>query len=275
MSPGSPAMEECEMIAISRRERGFTVIELLVVIAIIGVLAALIYPVIASSRTRAKQTQCISHLMQVHMQLKQFQLDEHRYPDFIASPVDPDDPVPLEQSSGMVNDRVVSLFPYYIDEVGILRCPLSILNGDKRDYGTSPTSEDTLVDPLAALRPGPGGTAYRLYKYSSYDCQKPEFHDDGGDDTKAEIHYSTIWQREDNPDDAFLAANPDYVRQLRWRGPPSDTVVTWCSFHRDTYGDGTPKESSKDLVLFLDGHVKQTPTGRVYDWTTAWKSARP
>lgn len=261
------------MSSIHRTQRGFTVIELLTVIAIIGVLAALIFPVVQSSRKRAKETQCIHNMMQIWTALKLFQQDEHRYPDFIAGPVDPQNPVPLEQSSGMINGRAMSLYPEYIKDVIALRCPLSILNGDRREYGTDPTQQNTLEDPLAGLRPSAGGAAYVLYKYSSYDFQKPRFQEDGGDDSKAEIHYSTIWS--DDMSDPDVAA-----RQLRWRSPPSDTVVTWCSFHRDTDGEGTPSESSHELVLFLDGHVKPRSTEAIYaptigDWRNVWNNAHP
>lgn len=47
-----------------RRRQAFTLIELLVVIAIIAVLAAILFPVFAQARERAKQAACISNLRQ-------------------------------------------------------------------------------------------------------------------------------------------------------------------------------------------------------------------
>ncbi|EEF62312.1 prepilin-type N-terminal cleavage/methylation domain-containing protein [Pedosphaera parvula] len=44
---------------------GFTLIELLVVIAIIAILAALLLPVLATSKQKARQTQCLNNLKQV------------------------------------------------------------------------------------------------------------------------------------------------------------------------------------------------------------------
>ena len=48
-----------------RRSRGFTLIELLVVIAIIAILAAILFPVFARAREKARQASCGSNLKQI------------------------------------------------------------------------------------------------------------------------------------------------------------------------------------------------------------------
>jgi prepilin-type N-terminal cleavage/methylation domain-containing protein/prepilin-type processing-associated H-X9-DG protein len=58
-----------------RRRRAFTLIELLVVIAIIAILAAILFPVFAKAREKARQTSCLSNCKQMALALHQYVSD--------------------------------------------------------------------------------------------------------------------------------------------------------------------------------------------------------
>lgn len=59
----------------SRSRGGFTLIELLVVIAIIAILAAILFPVFAKAREKARQIACISNLKQLALAVTQYTQD--------------------------------------------------------------------------------------------------------------------------------------------------------------------------------------------------------
>ena len=102
-----------------RRRAGFTLIELLVVIAIIAILAAILFPVFAQAREKARQSACLSNLKQIGLGMMQYVQDyDELYPRvdyFHGSKPLPGAPA---TATGLYADRVnhyhwwVYLYPY-------------------------------------------------------------------------------------------------------------------------------------------------------------------
>lgn len=69
------------MARTAARRTGFTLIELLVVIAIIAILAAILFPVFARAREKARMTTCLSNLKQMGLATMQYTQDyDEKYP---------------------------------------------------------------------------------------------------------------------------------------------------------------------------------------------------
>ncbi|MFO8078894.1 MAG: DUF1559 domain-containing protein [Armatimonadota bacterium] len=97
--------------------RGFTLIELLVVIAIIAILAAILFPVFARAREKARQTSCLSNLKQLGTALQMYVQDW----DEITPPHTDDDPGGLPYN-WRYDSFPLRLHPY-VKNYQIYRCP--------------------------------------------------------------------------------------------------------------------------------------------------------
>src|SRR3982750_4759234 len=67
----------------ARKATAFTLIELLVVIAIIAILAAILFPVFAQARAKARQASCLSNVKQCCLAAIMYAQDyDERFPRF-------------------------------------------------------------------------------------------------------------------------------------------------------------------------------------------------
>lgn len=108
----------------SKTRKGFTLIELLVVIAIIAILAAILFPVFAQAREKARAISCLSNMKQLGLGLYQYtqDYDEQLIKNYYAFP---SDPVNGWGTNGPVFYNWRHAVQPYIKNIGIMACPSS------------------------------------------------------------------------------------------------------------------------------------------------------
>jgi len=91
--------------------KGFTLIELLVVIAIIAILAAILFPVFAKVREKARQTSCLSNEKQLGLGFVQYEQDNN-------------ETMPYDTSGGYYDEQgwAGEIYPY-VKSAGVFVCP--------------------------------------------------------------------------------------------------------------------------------------------------------
>jgi len=215
--------------------RGFTLIELLTVIAIIAVLAGLLLPVFASVRENGRQGNCMSNMKGIIQGLKMYKDDNRVCPEALYG----------QSYDGVTLDT--RLYPSFVKEKATFVCP------------NSPVKLSDPPQLADAINPITGATA-RLAAFSSYDYQ---IRNVGAASPTRERHYMLKWTA---PASSGLS---DERRQLYYREPPDNTVVTWCLYHagmdRNT---GAVKPNHMAIVGFWDGRVQKIDAAKMVDWTT-------
>lgn len=242
------------MKILSRRS-GFSLIELLTVIAIIAILAAIIFPVMSSVKEKARQNQCMTNLAQIQMGIQMFKQDNRKYPALLGAEVETDGSGQVKPFENCTDSKY--LFKEYVKNFQLFHCPSSKVTNSK-DY--------------AEYQPGLNAPNVKVYAYDSYDYGLFDLAGTRQGDhmvySNPQPHYVLSWAEsvdaiangnlkayppsEVSSSDAG-AAQIDYERQLKFKTPPADTIVTWCSVHEG--GD----LSGQALVIFLDGHADRFP----------------
>jgi prepilin-type N-terminal cleavage/methylation domain-containing protein/prepilin-type processing-associated H-X9-DG protein len=107
------------------QRRAFTLIELLVVIAIIAILAAILFPVFAQAREKARQTSCLSNIKQLTLGFVMYSQDyDETFPqwhwdeNYSTSWGDVGSPNPNNATSLWY----YAIFPY-VKSTGVYQCP--------------------------------------------------------------------------------------------------------------------------------------------------------
>jgi len=144
--------------------RAFTLIELLVVIAIIAILAAILFPVFAKVREKARQISCLSNEKQLGLAIMQYAQDNDEIVlrltnwDGVAAPVNANYP-------GWAG----KVYPY-VKSVSVFKCPddptSTVAPASPVSYGFNKAS---VAQPLAAMS-APASTVMIFEIQNNYSC---------------------------------------------------------------------------------------------------------
>lgn len=121
--------------------RAFTLIELLVVIAIIAILAAILFPVFAQAREKARATQCLSNKKQLGLAMMQYVQDnDETYPvqNFAYCPLPHDTTCTGPDRYTITQAGWMQEIQPYIKNTAVYRCPDAIRDDPNADYGHIP-----------------------------------------------------------------------------------------------------------------------------------------
>jgi prepilin-type N-terminal cleavage/methylation domain-containing protein/prepilin-type processing-associated H-X9-DG protein len=122
---------------------GFTLIELLAVLGAIGLLLALLMPLLARAKSSAVRVSCLNNLHQIGLCLRAYIDDYARYPAFQTE-------IRAATRDGFWDAKLA------LQSAGssnIFLCPANTAQGNTTDKNWSPTPPDSVVDPLFASWP--------------------------------------------------------------------------------------------------------------------------
>jgi len=245
------------------RQRAFTLIELLVVIAIIAILAAILFPVFAQAREKARQTSCASNVRQLGLGFRMYTQDyDERFPFGGWLPNAQGLSINGTYGTGEWQNTTAP----YIKNKGIYYCPSS---GDDTENPKDPTEWQWNRNPVSYLynnmiAPGVDEGNGRVIRRPVTEAKfaSPaetwllvEGHNDwGGRDGVDWLgRPNTVWLQEDTifGNNASLPTG-----WLEWQG------FTWA----------LPRHTGGGNVCYADGHVKfigLSPTRGTFPCTAA------
>ena len=215
----------------TRPASGFTLIELLVVIAIIAVLAAILFPVFAKAREKARQTSCLSDAKQLGLGFMQYVQDnEEMLPVTVCGGA-------CSLGGNTYHNWADQIYPY-VKSPGVYSCASDVPNENPEDHFTWTGGTSQTFGPN-----GPAGTD--LSYMANWDAS-----DLNGDNTqlnypKYQFPASTFWLA----DAVDSACHYGAHRIFSLAAAPSGCGATSPPL-------GMPRHSGGYNIVYLDGHAK-------------------
>jgi prepilin-type N-terminal cleavage/methylation domain-containing protein/prepilin-type processing-associated H-X9-DG protein len=285
------------MLTVQKRTRkgsgAFTLIELLVVIAIIAILAAILFPVFAKAREKARQTSCMSNMNQIGKALMMYTQDDDQVMPLAYYGADGG---PSNPTAGSVHYKWMDVVMPYVKSPAVFTCP----DDSGTDGGTGKYVPYTQLTGASDLNYGSYGinSCYRGDWYSQDKNEGPAILDWVGFNYFAEqvsrISYpsSTVWVSETSDSYQFTTEGPFNVdgamtseqtatsplpSMVTWQDGPNQVLGDAANVNLTStsgpaaettlrhYGDVVFRHNNHDTANFLycDGHVKASTAGPI------------
>lgn len=238
------------------KREGFTLIELLVVIAIIAILAAILFPVFATAREKARQAACLSNLKQMGLAFAQYEQD---YDETMTCTLP-------GYSSGAGWAGLV--YPY-VKSVGVYCCPDDQTATPYCSYGFNaniaalPLSQFGASAKTVLCYEVAGNTPCDVSTSTASSCAATGYGYDGNG-------YDPSGKGAIGGSGVCTSLNTTNLRYVTGPFYGRSQIVKSCF-------DPTPRHSNASNFLMADGHVKwllgsQVSTGWAY-YSGQWKVA--
>lgn len=243
---------------------GFTLIELMVVLAIGAVVTSIVLGGFASVGANNRRTSCQVNLAQMYQSARLYAADnDNQVPPYAPNAPAGERGIGLWELYAFPADVLVSAdrdtiappgakpVERYLRSAKSLHCP--------NDYDTAASTSPAIPERRSENLYTDAGTFnpdYLSYQVSDNGTQTylPNRTLTRGDVSDPD----ELWKRQLRhfvPDGSDPGNDPDFVR----RPPTSDTVITWCSWHRNNPDKSVRVGYDRDIVLFWDGTVHSLP----------------